>query len=126
MLAEQIVDLLRKSETLTALIGTRIEPFTIDGFTNGIVYSLTPLTDDNITRTDRLEIHIIADDLSTAFAIDKEVRKVLLTTGEEPLTENILKSQINGGGTLEDAATGTKHIITYYILVSKGGLINGY
>ena len=92
MLAEQIVDLLRKSETLTALIGTRIEPFTIDGFTNGIVYSLTPLTDDNITRTDRLEIHIIADDLSTAFAIDKEVRKVLLTTGEEPLTENILKS----------------------------------
>lgn len=126
MLAEQIVELLRKSEALTALIGERINPFSIDGFTNGIVYSLTPLTDNNIVRTDRLEIHIIADDLETATAIDQQVRKVLLTTGEEPLTDNILKSQINGGGSLEDAATGTKHIITYYSLVSKGGLINGY
>lgn len=124
MVAEQLINLLRQNANLTALIGSRIEPFAVLGFNNGIVYTFTPLADNNIVRTDRLEIHIIADSMSTLFSIDAAVRSTLLTIGDEPLTADIYKVELNGGGTMEDAATGTKHLITYYYIVSNGGIKN--
>ena len=122
---EELLTILKGNAALSALIGDRIEPFMIEGFANGIVYTFTPLTDNSIVRTDRLEIHIVADTLSTALSIDAIVRKSLLTTGDEPLTTNIHKVNMNGGGTMEDATTGTKHLITYYYIVSNGGIKNG-
>lgn len=121
---EQAIELLKNNAALSKLIGDRIEPFMIEGFSNGIIYTFTPLTDNSIVRTDRLEIHIVADSMVTMLAIDAVVRKTLLTTGDEPLTADIHKVTMNGGGTLEDAATGTKHLITYYYIVSNGGLKN--
>lgn len=122
MVAEQVIEILKDSEALAALVGNRIEPHSVEGFTDGIVYSFTPLTDNNIVRTDRLEIHIISNNLATCYAIDTVVRSLLLTTGDEPLTNSIHKVEINGGGSMEDAATGTKHLITYYYIVSNGGI----
>ena len=122
---EELLTILKGNAALSALIGDRIEPIMIEVFANGIVYTFTPLTDNSIVRTDRLEIHIVADTLSTALSIDAIVRKSLLTTGDEPLTTNIHKVNMNGGGTMEDAATGTKHLITYYYIVSNGGIKNG-
>lgn len=119
---EEVLQLLRQDSVTGAV---RIEPYFIKGFDDGIIYTFTPLTDDGIKRTDRLEIHIVSNSLETLFSIDAAVRKILLTVGDEPLTANILKVNVNGGGTMEDAATGLKHLITYYYIVSNGGLNNG-
>lgn len=121
MIQEQIIQILRNNEQLAAI---PIEPFSVEAGKNSIVYTFTPLTDNNLVRTDKLEIHIIANNLLDAFAIDMEVRKTLLTTGDTPLANGIQQVEINGGGTLEDTATGTIHAITYYYIVSNGGIKN--
>lgn len=125
MIADKLISLLKNDTELKTLI-EGIEPYNIEGAKEAIVYSLTPLTDDNIKRTDRLEIHIISKTVSGANAIDAVVRKLLLTAADAPLMDGVQKVQINGGGTMEDIATGTKHLITYYYVVSNGGLRNGY
>lgn len=117
---ETIIKLLRDN------INLPINPYNQEGYQNGIVYNFVPLTDNKIVRTERLEIHIIASTLAEAWAIDEEVRHILLTIGDEALIEGINKVEINGGGSLEDIATGTKHIITYYYLVCNGGIKNEY
>lgn len=117
---EQVLQLLRANQRLNTLIQGRIEPFSIGLAANSIVYSVTPLTDNRITQTDKLEIHIIADSVANMFAIDNEVRKTILTMGDSPLTTDILQVEINGGGSMEDLTTNTKHLITYYYIVSKG------
>lgn len=117
---ETIIKLLRDK------INLPIAPYNQEGYNNGIVYNFTPLTDNKIVRTERLEIHIIADTLAAAWATDEEVRQVLLTIGDEALVEGIHKVEINGGGSMEDAATGTKHLITYYYIVCNGGIRNEY
>ena len=119
MIQEQMIQILRNNKNLAAI---PIEPFSAELCKNGIVYTFTPLTDNNLVRTDKLEIHIFSDSLSTAWTIDKEVRNTLLTTGDEPLAVGIHQVEINGGGTLEDTATGTIHVITYYYIVSDGGI----
>lgn len=117
---ETIIKLLRDN------IDIPINPYNQNGKQKGIVYNFTPLTDNKIVRTERLEIHIIADTINEAWDIDEQVRHILLTIGDEALVEGIHKVEINGGGSLEDVATGTKHIITYYYIVCNGGIRNEY
>ena len=83
-----------------------IEPHhTGDPAHNQIVYSFSPLTDDKAVRTDRLEIHIIAQSVAELEAIDQAVRRILLTFGDSPLAG--------------DVGTDTYHRIAYYILTSR-------
>lgn len=119
MVLNKLIGRLKANEALTAFIGSRIEPYYIEGFEDGIIYSLTPLSDNGIVRTDRLEIHIVAAQMATLHAIDNIVRNILLTIGDEPLEDDVLQVALNGGGTMEDLATNTKHLITYYTIVSK-------
>ena len=112
MVIKKLIALLRANPLLAAL---KIEPFAVEGI---------PISDNNIVRKDRLEIHIISKDYETLFSIDEAVRATLLTTGDAPLCDGIYKVDANGGGTMEDAATGTKHLITYFYVVSDGGIRN--
>lgn len=121
MVIKKLIALLRANPLLAAL---KIEPFAVEGIQNSIIYTFTPISDNNIVRKDRLEIHIISKDYETLFSIDKAVRATLLTTGDAPLCDGIYKVDANGGGTMEDAATGTKHLITYFYVVSDGGIRN--
>lgn len=117
---EKIISLLREKFPQMS-----IEPFFQEGYSKGMVYSCSPLSDDGIVRRDKLEIHLIDNNLKTLCETDNAIRKELLTIADETLTNEILQISINGGGTMEDLITNTYHLITYYNIVSKGGKING-
>lgn len=119
---ETILGILRNDESLMSLIDCIDPNGTENADGNSIVYSLTPLTDDRIKRTDRLEIRIIAKSVKRMFSIDTIVRKLLLTLGDEPLRTGIQKVEINGGGQMEDLNTATYHLLAYYIITSRSDL----
>lgn len=121
MVIEKLIALLRANESLAAF---KIEPFAVEGVQDSIVYTFTPITDNNNVRKDKLEIHIISKNYTTLLQADEAARKTLLTAADEPLMGGIYKVEINGGGSMEDAATQTKHLITNYYVISDGGLRN--
>lgn len=120
MVIDEIISILRADSVLTTFIGDRLTDGSIK-YTgqNAIVYNFVPMTDDKVKRTDRLEIHIIATSYSNSLQIGELVRKDLLTIGDTKLTDTILNIYLNGGGTMEDAGTDTKHQIMYFYITSK-------
>lgn len=123
MIITEILNILNIDNTLSTLLGatasdTKIYPFSTAKMDNSITYIVTPILDEDVKRTDRVEIHIVSKDLSNAHAIDNRVRTLLKTLGDTP-NGNFLQVSINGGGSLEDIATETYHLITYYYITQR-------
>lgn len=112
--------LLRADTDLVNLVGDRIEPHSIGSWAfPALVYTDVPVSDDGIVRADRFEVHIIAKSIDDREVVDRRVRQLLLTLGDEPLCPAVLQVAINGGGTMEDMGTDTYHKITNYIVTSR-------
>lgn len=124
MIITDILNILKADTALKTLLGattndTRIYPYSTSQTDNCIVYIVSPVSDEDAKRVDRLEIRAISTDLGNAYAIDSRVRTLLKTIGDTP-NNNFLNVVINGGGSLEDAKTGMYQFITYYYIISKG------
>lgn len=119
-----IYNLLKADAALKSLLGatssdTKIYPYSTDITGGAIVYILSPVSDEDALRTDKLEIRVISNDLGKAHTIDNRVRAIMKTIGDTS-NGNMLKVLINGGGSLEDLKTETYHILTYYYITQKG------
>lgn len=84
-----------------------------------ITYKFTPVTDNKIIRTDRLEITCIGDSLGKAYQLDEKIRDILITYGDDDFNNKILEIDINGGGSLSDIDSGTYHQTCYFIIDSR-------
>lgn len=125
MIITDILNILKADSTLKTLLGatasdTKLYPYSADKdrANNCIVYIVSPVSDEDAVRIDKLEIRIISDDLIKAHAIDSRVRTLLKTIGDTR-NNNFLKIVLNGGGSLEDLATNTYHLIDYYYITQR-------
>ena len=70
-----VIDILRQNESVSQLIGNRIYPFdTADISQDCIVYVATPLEDDKVKESWRVELTILSKQLANAYAIDAACR----------------------------------------------------
>jgi len=116
-----ILNILKTDNQLISLIGSAANIYPMETTYTGecIIYEIVPLSDDRITQHNRLQIHIIAKTMAKAIDIEKRVKQLILTMADTPLTTNILKVILNGGGTLYDGERQKHHRILYFEILSR-------
>lgn len=89
-----------------------------------IVYTIIPQIADTVKEEYRLEITAISKDFVKAMNILDDVKKVILTSGDKSLTDNILSVVQTGGGNIYNYETETHHFKGYFILNVKNKEVN--
>lgn len=120
MVLDEIISLLRNDSKLTNLFGSKkiyAKPCTDLG--ECIVYDFTSVSADKITATNRLEIHIVTNTIEKGLQAEQAVKDVLLTFGDEKLSQLIRDVYLNGGGSLYDEERKKHHKILYFYIKSK-------
>lgn len=100
-------------------LGYPVKPFGTPEIEDCIVYNFIPLTSDKIKEQSRLEITVISKSMSDGLEILEGVKEILLTRGDEQLTDRILNIALNGGGSLENLETNTFHFKANFIVLSR-------
>lgn len=107
MIIKEILNILKQDERLTELLEATsqdrkiyINETSYKG--NCLVYTFTQLTNDSVKAQSRFEIDCISPDFERCSFILKRVQDLLITLGDEPLTNNIIEISQNGGGYLFD------------------------
>ena len=118
-----VLTILNNDSALVTLLGgtaqdTKIYPYSAELKDKCIVYTLSPVSEEDIKKVDRLEIRTVCTDFGTAIAISDRVSTILKTIGDSA-NGDLLQVSVNGGGTLEDMKTGAIHIIKYYYITTK-------
>lgn len=85
----------------------------------GLVYIYTLLTSDKIKNQSRLEITCIDDDYSKVLHLKQRLMEILITKGDEPLTDNITEVVLNGGGYLFDKEAGLHKLKAIFIIKER-------
>jgi len=125
VILEDILTVLKQDSELSALLQATAENSKIFAYNADIVelpcitYVFTPVSDNKIIRTDRLEINSISQSFSEALAIDAQIRELMLTFADGQFNNRILNIEINGGGSMENMETNTYHYTVYFIIDSK-------
>lgn len=124
----QVLDILGSDETLSKLLkktvrDSRIYP--LEGRTgNCISYKYTTVTDDKIKQQNRLEIRCFSEDIATSYEILDRVKELLLTFGDNQLTDNILNCNLNGGITPQkNEFTNSYYTGAFFILTTRKDMI---
>jgi len=120
----EAIDILRADGQLLSLIdgnpaNYHIYPLNTSYTGDCILYDGMTIAEDKLTATIRLQLTIIADTTAKTLEIEQRVKHLLLTFGDEPLTSNILKVEVNGGGTMYDDARQKHHRILYLQLKTR-------
>lgn len=100
-------------------LGYPVKPFGTDEIEDCIVYNFIPLTSDKIKEQNRLEITVISKSMSDGLKTLEDVKGLLLTQGDEQLTDSILNVALNGGGSLKNLETNTFHFKANFIVLSR-------
>lgn len=100
-------------------VGYPVKPFGTEIIEDCILYKLVPVSNDGVKQQDRLEITVISTDLLTAYTMLENVKKAILTIGDEKINDDILEISLNGGGSLENIETKTYHLKAYFIVKSR-------
>lgn len=82
-------------------------------------YSYSPLTNDGVKAVSRFECTAVADSIGQSLEIIKNINRVLLTVGDNVLTNDILEVEQNGGGQLYNEDTKTWHVKANYLIRYK-------
>lgn len=83
-----------------------------------ITYTAYPQRDNAIVESWRLQTRVTAETLEEAIDIEGSMRELLCTLGDEEKLGS-LSIEVNGGGALEDEATGYPQLLTYYDVNTK-------
>lgn len=86
---------------------------------NSITYKYIPLINDAIKMQSRLEIDCISSNYEKGMQILTRVQKLLLTTGDAPLTNNLIEITQNGGGYVFDKDIKIHKIKAIFILKER-------
>lgn len=120
MIIEEIVSILNNSDVLISLLGgEHIYPYQTDYLGECVIFQLVPQVDNKAHQTMRIQLSIIAETISKAILIEKVLKQLLLTKGDEPLTNNILQVEANGGGSLYDYNRQKYHHYIYLDIISR-------
>lgn len=117
---KDFVGVLLQNSGVSQIVSDRVYPFgSAVSNVPCIVYTPVPLTDDKIKQTWRIEVTAIAEQLSTAYALDTACRAALLTLGDEARSSHLLQIEVNGGAALFNQGTNTHHLTAYYYVTAK-------
>lgn len=100
-------------------LGYNIYPFGTDKIEDCVVYNLIPTSSNKIIEQNRLEITVICLDMGIGLQMIENIKKVLITLGDNGLNNNILSIELNGGGSLENLETNTFHFKAFFNIKSK-------
>lgn len=116
----ELIQVMLKDEELKKLIGSHIYPAQTDYLGDCVLYSYHTTLSNKITQQTRLQITIIAGTTAKTAQIEERIKYLILTYGDDPLTDNILQTQLNGGGTLYDSDRMKHHRILYFDILQRG------
>lgn len=120
---EELVSIMNNSNDLVSLLnGQHIYPYLTDYLGECVIYQITPQIDNKAHQTLRVQLSIITETLSKALEIEKVLKQLLLTIGDQPLTDNILQVEANGGGSLYDYNRQKYHHYIYLDIVCRSEL----
>ena len=117
---KELISILKNDGQLTQLLGgshVYATPCTYKG--NCVVYNWMSVNSDKILTTDKIEIHIITDTMLQAADIETRIKQLILTFGDEQLTQTIRDVYLNGGGALFDEERQKLHKILYFYILYK-------
>lgn len=92
---EEIISILKNDPKLSKY---PIKPFGQLKVGKGITYDFNTISSNGIKAIDRLSITSIAYSIGESLEIISRVKQLLLTIGDDKLTDKILKVNQNGGG----------------------------
>lgn len=112
-----IIDKLNSNTELKALVST-INPFNVTG-KNKMYYNYINLTSDGVKAQARLSLVAVCDRYTNSIKAIEEVKKTLLTIGDNKFNDDILSIALNGGGSMRDLETDTFHETAYFTIQYK-------
>lgn len=86
-----------------------------------VIYNSYTTGSDAISERVRLEVAIITADDAEGRKVEDRIKAALLTCGDEPLSDNVLQVELDGGGTLEDVERGKIHRMLYFTILTRYG-----
>ena len=123
-MVKEILEILETDNKLMGLIdGTaadpHIYPIETDYLGECLLYDYHTFSADKITEGKRLQITIIAKTLGKTIEIENQLKRLIITLADKPLTNNILQVEVNGGGSLYDNERKMNHRILYFDILSR-------
>ena len=100
---EDVIQILLKSEELK---GWNIKPFGQLHVGEGITYEFSTTSNNGIKAKDTLKVTVISYRLEKAVTTLNIVAKLLVTIGDDRLTDNVLHVEQNGGSTINNIIGG--------------------
>lgn len=99
---EELIIMIKSDLILKSLVGNNIRPFGYDGILEGVTYTFSPVSEDRVKAVDRLDITAIAFTQGKSLQILDRIKALILTLGDDKLTNKIKKVSLNGGGSLSN------------------------
>lgn len=116
----ELIQRLTGDPALIALIGAgHVYAVETDYMGECLIYEFHTLQDDKCARLVRLKITAICATLDKTCQVEARIRALILTLGDNPLTDGITSVALNGGGLLRDAAREKYHRIMYFDVIMK-------
>lgn len=122
MVLVDLVGILKNDTTLKNLLratetNTKIMPMPL--ITDGIGYNFIPLTNDGIKGQNQFELTIINTELLKCHEIKSTVDKLLITIGDDSLTNSITGCSQNGGGCWYDDGLKMYKLKSNYVVIER-------
>lgn len=116
----ELLSALRANSTIQELLGgDHIYAKHTDYLGNCVLYENYTTAANKIAENTRLTITLVADNLSLIASLEQEVKDAILTLADNPLTQNILQVELNGGGGLYDYDRQKHHRTLYFTIISR-------
>lgn len=110
---------MKENDDLKKLIGANIYANRTEYLGDCIIYNYHTLLYDKIAKHIRFQITIVAESMEKTLQIEDVVDNLILTLGDEQLTNEILQVRHNGGGSLDDIERKKHHRILYYDIIMR-------
>lgn len=122
MVLVELISILTNDTTLKPLLkatetNTKIMPMPL--ITDGIGYNFIPLTNDGTKVQSQLELTIINTDLLKCYEIKSAIDGLLITTGDDSLTNSIMDCSQNGGGSWYDDDLKMYKLKANYVVIER-------
>lgn len=122
MVLVELINILKSDTTLATLLGasvsnSKIMPMPL--ITQGIGYNFIPLTNNNEVQQSQFELTIINTELIRCCEIKEQLDKLLVTTGDDSLTDSITGCSQNGGGCWYDDVLKMYKLQANYTIIER-------
>lgn len=118
---EEVISILLSDSTLLSLTGNMIKPFGQLPLGKGLTYEFSENSSNGIKAQDRLSITAVSYSITDSLQILRRAKKLILTLGDAPLTQRILKVVQSGGGSISNVVDGKTmyHFTTIFYITRR-------